>query len=103
MRLYEYKCTSCNRTFLDPNNSPPLPCPLCGTPANRRFSFFKGPSFGDGYSPTLGRYVSNERDFADGLKRASEIATERNGIPHNYVPVDLRDRDALGVTDEGIS
>lgn len=54
------------------------------------------------WNPTVGRYVANERDFNDGLKRASEAASLTTGMDHNYVPVDLRDREACGATEEGL-
>lgn len=56
----------------------------------------------DHLSPTTGQYVRNERDFKDQLKAISDAATERTGIPHNYVPTDPRDMKANGVTEEGL-
>jgi hypothetical protein len=54
------------------------------------------------WNPTVGRYVTNERDFNDGLKRASEDATLTTGTEHDFQPVDLRDMDACGATGEGL-
>jgi hypothetical protein len=54
------------------------------------------------YNPTVGRYVTGQRDFKDGLKRASESATLRTGTEHNYQPADLNDMAAVGATEEGL-
>jgi hypothetical protein len=102
MAMYEHKCTRCNLTFCD-GDIGHVPCPICKQPTVRRFSFSTVPSFKDGYCVTTGSYVKNERDFITQLDRASDAATARNGIPHRYRPVDLRDKDALGITDEGLA
>lgn len=54
------------------------------------------------YNPTVGRVITNKRQFADGLKVASERETLRTGIEHKYVEVDPTDSKALGVTEEGL-
>jgi hypothetical protein len=50
----------------------------------------------------VGRYVSGNRDFSEALKEKSAEASERLGMEHNFQPVDIGDRKALGVTDEGL-
>lgn len=78
-------------------------CPICGKPATQVIS---PPSFHRGidghFNTSLGSYVSGRREYEDGLKRASESATLKTGITHDFRPVDLRDKDRLGVTDEGL-
>lgn len=64
-------------------------CPNCGEPMARRFSQFGFKRFQEHYSPAVGKVVSSERGFRDDLKRASEEATQRTGIPHSFVPVEL--------------
>ena len=54
------------------------------------------------FNASLGTYVRNRHDYADGLAEASEKASQRAGRDISYGPVDLRDREALGVTDEGL-
>lgn len=54
------------------------------------------------FNNATGEYVTGERNFKDALKRKSEEMTVRTGMEHNYAPVDLREKDALGVTDEGL-
>ncbi len=51
---------------------------------------------------TTGRVESDPRKFATHLRDQSEIASERLGMPVDYQPVDMTDKDALGVTDEGM-
>lgn len=50
----------------------------------------------------VGEHVHSRRQFADKLKAASDRQSARTGLAHNYVPIDLRDREACGVTDEGL-
>jgi hypothetical protein len=89
--FYEYKCPH-HGTFLHSERDDRKKCPICDTRSTRRFSFSVAPSFQEGYSPTTGTYVNNNAQLVSELNRASDKATERNGIPHRYVPVDLRDR-----------
>jgi len=49
------------------------------------------------FNPTVGGYVHGKRDLTEQLHIASEQATARTGIPHNFKPIDMRDTDALGV------
>ncbi len=51
---------------------------------------------------TTGRVESDARKFATHLREQSEIMGERLGMAVDYQPVDMTDRDALGVTDEGL-
>jgi len=57
----------------------------------------------DGFSPATGTYVSGNRNLREQFKIASEQATERTGIPHNFQPVDMRDTETLGITEEGLA
>lgn len=98
----------------------------CGLTSKRKWSVNVQPSMQEHFNTTIGKPVSNMNAFKDGLKRASEEATlrpieahadlvraaEEQGIDigdakpreleHNFVPVDMRDKEALGVTDEGL-
>lgn len=99
MPVYEFRCP--HGDTLDTDRTPPF-CDECMSPMRRIWSFsFKRP-MADHYNPSVGSYVRSEQDFTDKLKAMSDEATERTGIPHNYVPVDPTDRKALGVTDEGL-
>lgn len=108
MPTYEYTCKPCQTvmpvvsTIADFDPDREVFCVHCNQPMGRRFSMSFVPPMPGHFNNALGRYVSGERDFDDGLKRASDEATERNGIPHNYVKVDGRDHEAHGVTGEGL-
>ena len=107
MPIYEYKCRTCG--LLQHLNQPisshrpsSLTC-QCGQHAKRVFGFRMGEIFHGHYNPTVGRYVTGKNDFNSALSRASDEASESTGIPHNYVPMDLRDREQVGVTEEGMA
>jgi hypothetical protein len=51
---------------------------------------------------STGRVETDPRKFREHLHVQSEIASERLGMKVDYQPVDMTDRDALGVTDEGL-
>lgn len=107
MPIYEFKCRECDRdfqSFRSVGDTSPPNCPLCSRQMKRKFSSFGMPApFADGWNHQLGSYVSSNRDHADQLKRMSESAWERTGIPCNYEPVHPADaKDVYGVTDEGL-
>lgn len=107
MPVYGFRCPECGTEFdtyakiadYDPYSA--QPCIDCGTPAKRRYDTpppFKMP-MPDHYNMSAGQYVSGEKHLRDVFKRKSDEATERTGIPHNFVPVDLRDTERVGITD----
>ena len=51
---------------------------------------------------STGKIESDPRKFKEHLYAAGQEMAERIGMPVNYEPVDMTDRDALGVTDEGM-
>lgn len=65
-------------------------CPVCGEQARRLFSVPSAPVFEEHYSIATGQMVRSDKDFKQQLKKASDEATERTGIPHNYVPTEIR-------------
>lgn len=40
------------------------------------------------FNHSVGKPISDMKQFTDALKRKSDEATERTGIPHNFVPAD---------------
>lgn len=102
--IYEYKCRQCGYRVDLTTLTGPYSCPNCeGGVVKRVFSFNVQPSMAEHYNPSVGTVVSSKRQHFDLLKRQSEAATIRTGIPHNYVPVDPADsRAVFGVTDEGL-
>lgn len=105
MILYTYRCRDCGATRdISDNPNGVFPCSGCEDGIMRRvFSFNVQPAMQEHFNPSVGTVVSSKRQHADLLKRQSEAATIRTGIPHNYVPVDPADsRAVFGVTDEGL-
>lgn len=80
----------------------PVCTPCRGGRMVRVFSFNQKPMMPEHLNSTTGQVVRSERQFRDQLKRQSEAETVRTGIEHNYVPVDVQDRQTLGVTAEGL-
>ncbi|MGI0133620.1 MAG: hypothetical protein ACREBW_01510 [Candidatus Micrarchaeaceae archaeon] len=71
----------------------------------RVFSFNFRPSMPDHFNNYAGKYVRNEREYRDSLKRLSDDNTAQSGIPHSYVPLtraEMMDPSVVGVTGESI-
>lgn len=105
MTYYSYECDGCEETEeIDfPFGEAPSAFrhAFCGGLMRHVLCFVFHKPMREHYNPTLGRRVRGQRDFRDGLKRASEAATLRTGTLHDYQPVDLNDEAALGVTEDG--
>lgn len=54
------------------------------------------------FNSTTGTIVSDPRQFQQDLNRKAESVEEQTGLKVTYAPVDLHDKTALGVTDEGL-
>lgn len=102
MPLFEYVCDYCGHHTDSIVRADAHPCDNCDHPARRKFSFAYRPDIPEHLSPTTGQVVRNSRDFRDQLKAMSDVATERTGITHNFVPTDPTDMKANGVTEEGL-
>jgi hypothetical protein len=50
----------------------------------------------------VGRYVRTRGEFLDALQKGSEEASAVMNRDVRYEPVDLREKDALGVTEAGL-
>lgn len=103
MALYRFFCTSCNAVTEILSRDNPA-CPYCAQMMRRDWRFHLGrdevPEAH--FNHTTGTVVHSKNDFRDQLKRLSEKATLNTGMEHRYEPVDLSDKKALGVTDEGL-
>lgn len=103
MPIYEFKCPTCGARyhFMDRDHLDDR-CVNCNTHLKRVFSFAIRPTMPDHFNNSTNTYVRNESHFRDELKRLSEEATEYTGIEHDYKPVDWRDKETIGVTEEGL-
>lgn len=107
IKLQLFTCTDCHyegEEFADVKIGEFIssPCPVCGSRLQRKVSFSFHRSMPAHYNAAVGQFVGGKHDFRDALKRKSEEQTLRTGIEHNYEPVDLKDKDACGATDEGL-
>lgn len=108
---YSYKCPSCRAVYtLEASITTDLPerrpCPRCNfNGSHRDYSFNLAPSFQEHFNNALGRYVSNNRDFTDGLKIQSAEMSERMSQTVDLQPLspaEMREASAHGVTEEGL-
>ena len=110
MPTYEYRC-ECRVKHItcDPDDSTKqlydskqMFCESCAAVFRRRFGFSTPAMMHEHYNPALGRTVSSRREMREAAKMASERATERTGIFHDYQPVDLRDPSVAPDSDDGL-
>ncbi len=106
MPQYSFRCIACGNSFTVTSREHIPPCPTCGASSPKRnWSFNTGRSFPEHFNHSVGEYVNSKREFYDGLKRQSEIASIRTGVTHDFQPIDpsdMRDASAHGVTEEGL-
>lgn len=77
-------------------------CPCCDLEARRVYGSFSFRRFQEHFNPAVGKVVSSEKEFRDDLKKASEEATRKTGIVHNFVPMEhpKPDPDAPGMAEQ---
>ena len=105
MAEYLWKCPGCRLTFVTFSRTDIPRCSVCGTDSRRVFSFNARLSMPEHFNYSVGGYVTNERQLRDAFKEASDSASERNGIEHNYEYLsraEMADPSAHGVTGEGL-
>ena len=107
MPTYTYRCPWCNnewdRFFPFDESDTPVYCSYDGCHAEKVLSigaFHR--SMPAHYNMSVGKHVSNIREFKDDLKRASETASQRTGIAHNFTPIDMRDPAQTRATEDGL-
>lgn len=99
---YEYRCTECGGLSYTHDRADRIETLCCLSEGRRVFGFAFNKPMPAHYNHSIGKYVTNERGFLDGLKSQSEAIEARTGVPTNLVPIDVSDRKACGVTDDGI-
>ena len=78
-------------------------CPYCdeAIQAKRQWGFHVDLSFEPYFAPSFGSVVKSRTHAKDLAKIASEEATLRTGVPHDFTVVDTHDDAAVGInTDE---
>ena len=106
MPVYLYRCHECGvhgEKWQRHTEEPLVDCPECQSPSLRRvYSFAMAAVMHEHFDHTVGKVISDPRQFTEELNRAAEKESERTGRKVNYVPVDLGDRESLRVTEEGM-
>lgn len=104
---YGYVCRACG-PFTSDFRDDRIICPYCFVPdrgedisefrwAKRDWGFHLDTSFEAYYAPSFGTVVKSRTHAKDLAKIASEEATIRTGIPHDYAVIDTHDDAAAGV------
>lgn len=105
MPEYQYRCPGCRHIFTTLSRTDIPPCPVCRTPAQRKFSFGIVRGVSEHFNYSVGQYVSNERELREELKRAGEDQYLRTGIENDleYLSrADIAEASSHGVTEEGL-
>lgn len=106
MPLYTYRCPECRSTVTSTSrgNTLDVICACCGAQSTHRrvFGFNMKPMMHEHFNRTVGKPISDMRQFERELKKQSDLATETTGVEHRYVPVEAGDHAAVGATSEGI-
>lgn len=105
--IFEYKCRICGTRKLTTERADTIGrCtnPDCNGELRRLFSFSTAnvapqTRFKEHLNSSTGLPTSSMHQHEENLRRLSEERTRATGIEHNYVPIDSRDREALGVSE----
>mgnify|MGYP001591073377 CR=1 FL=1 len=103
----QVRCNACGNTTIELSDvrigEYVGPCNICHEGLLQRIASF---SFARGWRPhwntAVGGYVENKRQMEDSLKQLSDRESARLGTTQTYERVDMREKEALGVTDEGL-
>jgi hypothetical protein len=101
MPSYLYVCM-CGRQLTTGSREPPR-CPGDGLTMRREWNTFAHhrTDMQAHYNHSVGKVISNQAQFRSELHRKGDEMSERLGFAHQYEPVDIRDKEACGVTDDG--
>lgn len=103
MTIYGYQCASCGATVDSPERADNLGLhDLCGGLLKRLWRVNFGTVMQEHFNATVGKPISDGRQFERELRRMSEERTAATGIEHRFAPVDPTDTKTLGVTNEGL-
>ena len=108
--IFEYKCPECGHRVISHVRGDRLEadCDHCDPDGpvprvfRRVFSVSVQRPMQEHFNHTVGKPISDPKQFARELRLKGEQYTAETGIPTNYQPVDMRDKEALGVTDAGL-
>lgn len=98
MPVFDFQCVECGKVLEHNYSTYPYPCSLCSGRMKRKFQVAIKKTFTPHYNSAVGKYISNEHEFREELRRKSDETSESSGTEHNYTMVDLRDKP--GVTED---
>lgn len=101
MPLYEFMCRTCGNRDTTMEQLQTLgECPECGVgEMKRKYSFAQKPMMQEHFNHTVGKRISDMKQFKDELKRGDEHYHSYTGIERRSAPIDFRD---VKVTSEGL-
>jgi hypothetical protein len=113
---YDFKCVRCGFCCESHTNESQIwSCPLCAanelladgerlTPLRKVIKSSPSiPRVWHGHhSDTTGQWVTDRKQQTEQLHVASEEATQRLGMEHRFIEVDMSDHKHLGITEEGL-
>lgn len=110
MPIYDYVCrdSSCEgkghfiHTIDEHDIFEVPPCVGCGGPMKRTYKTVQFANVMQEHVNSQFGRVSSPKGLTDAAKRASEAASLRTGIEHNYQPADPSDPASFGVTGKGL-
>ena len=102
--IYGYKCRICGKEQDSDARSNTLGrCPQCLVgELKRKYSIRTNAVIHSHMNATTGTVVSGNRDFDEQMRRQSDRVSEYTGMEHRFERVDPSNKEALGVTDQGI-
>ena len=106
MTIYEYRCTECGYTANVTDRADSLgACPArqCSGLLKRVWRVNFGAVMQEHFNATVGKPISDGRQFERELRRMSDERTAATGIEHRFAPVDPTDTKTLGVNHEGLA
>lgn len=92
MPLYQWRCNCGEERTTSrgmAGNTMDKTCPGCGEEMSRCWTAPAFHRFESHFNPTVGKEVGSRSEFKRELKRAAEEQTAKDGIPRNYVPMDM--------------
>ena len=103
MPLYEYRCRTCDYTATYPDRGMEGSCPRCSYPDFKRvWGFRMATVVHEHFNPVHGVVISDRKKLDRWYADKEREMSERTGMEHRYVEVDIKDTDHLGVTSEGL-
>lgn len=90
---YEYKCKECGNVLLSQTHGLEslISCGVCDGPIRRVYSISVKRDIPEHFNPQTGGVVRGMQQLKRDLRDAGDKQWERTGIPHRYIPMDLRE------------